>query len=274
MSEADNIPELSDGARELLASYKAGSPAAGRAKGNWAAIQASLAATAATATAATAAKAATGSASIIKWVLIGTAVLGAGGGAVAWAVRSGDDAEQREQSQQRAARGVAPPEATGNPQNEGAGEEDTRAPALVVQPESDLAPQADVETPTVAQADAALDGETGEPKPKARPTPPKNAPQTDVDRLTDDADRLAGEAALVASIQDAVVREDWKQVETLSKRHAKEFGDGVMKIERMALQTVGRCRSGDGRGAKAAETFLKDHGGSPHAAKVSKACDR
>jgi hypothetical protein len=86
-------------------------------------------------------------------------------------------------------------------------------------------------------------------------------------------DRLRRELALVRAARVALQAGDFAEVWRLTQAHATDHPHGALAHERDAWRSLAACRLGreDAGGIFAA--FVKDHDGSPYAARVRDACE-
>ncbi|MBZ5711899.1 RNA polymerase sigma factor [Nannocystis pusilla] len=87
-------------------------------------------------------------------------------------------------------------------------------------------------------------------------------------------DRLAAEAELIAEVRAAIDAGRIDDALAGSRRHQREFPDGVLQRERLGLRAIALCRADRaGEGEREAEAFLRDHPDSALAARVRQSCD-
>lgn len=86
-------------------------------------------------------------------------------------------------------------------------------------------------------------------------------------------DPIAEEVALLSEARAALGAGDAHAAISVLRRHARRFADGVLAREREVSWITALCVLGDDAGARRrADAFLRDHGDSPHAAKVKASC--
>lgn len=83
---------------------------------------------------------------------------------------------------------------------------------------------------------------------------------------------LAAEVALVAQARRALAAGHNTETLDVTAEHARRFAHGVLVPERVAIETIARCRMGDGDRPQHAAAFHRAHPDSPFAARVDEAC--
>ena len=140
-------------------------------------------------------------------------------------------------------------------------------PELPPSPKPDLVPDLVPEPPEAEpEADPELVIEDTPPEPK-RATKPKPAapPQTS----------LAAELEVVGRASRAVNAGRYNEALTVLRKHAKQFADGALLEDRLALKAIALCGAGKlDSGNRAATRFAKSYPRSVHAARVREACER
>ena len=131
------------------------------------------------------------------------------------------------------------------------------------------APPVDEVAPTVPAPTPATEPPRSPTKtatPMSRPT--KRAPAPTESKAANDLDSMR----LLRQAEKALERDPARSLQLL-QRHAREFAESPLTLEREALTVIALCRSGRmDAGRRRQRAFLAAHGGSAYATRVRKAC--
>jgi hypothetical protein len=103
--------------------------------------------------------------------------------------------------------------------------------------------------------------------------PSPNAPRPAA-RAFAEAPDLALESALLSRARAAMTAQRWSEARALARSHARRFPGGFLAEERLVIEAVARCRSGDERaGRTSARELMRRFPGSPAVPEVAAACE-
>lgn len=86
-------------------------------------------------------------------------------------------------------------------------------------------------------------------------------------------DPLIDETRRVGLADAALTRGDYRRARELVEELARAHPRGQLVLEREAIDICSRCGLGEPGAAAAAEAFLREHAGTPVAARVHARCD-
>lgn len=157
----------------------------------------------------------------------------------------------------------------------------TTTRAAVAAPEIDPLPAA----PTEAQAAEPVPVErVAPPEPRVRRKPTTSAPTaspsppdrtaaiTPAPASATSATDVAGEAALMQSVQRALAANDLPTARRQLSRYSKQFPNGVLAPEAAAVRIIVNCRRQTGGSSAAAAAYVKRHPSSPMAKRIRREC--
>ncbi len=141
------------------------------------------------------------------------------------------------------------------------------------EPRDEPAVAAGLDSPSATERDAV----GSDPQAPARPRP---AAAQAADRIPDappqpqprETSTLAAEVALVAQARRGLADGDHARALEVVAEHARRFPGGLLAPERDAIESIARCRQGDGDGPQRASAFHRAHPRSPFADRVDEAC--
>ncbi len=146
------------------------------------------------------------------------------------------------------------------PQRTGGTVDDTGAAEFPAAPAS-------IPTPTPTQAET-----SDAPAPANPPRASSHVPSPKASTTPPPSSTLAAERALLVQAQRALADGADDRVDTIVRRHAKDFPDGELRPEFAALQAMLRCRDPGQSAAAVLQAFTAAHANSPLIAAVRQVC--
>lgn len=144
----------------------------------------------------------------------------------------------------------------------------------VVPVEAPEAPAVAEATPNPAERELRATAPVHTMRRKARPQPARVEPAPAPEAPATDVLRLAQEARLLKAIRVALRDGDHAKVLTLTARHAEEFPEGALVIERLAARAQALCAQGDREAGLAVRAELAAKAPTaPALARVDDACE-